>query len=143
VARNYTALTLNLATGGALTQYDVIAVSAMEAVGVAPAVDLHNQIPGAPPASSRHKAGDLFAEMTCFPGSCNANFLIMVHLDSGHQVLLLMSGARKVSLEWGMCRESSGALRVCQSQLRLLVLTNSEEQERCGLGDSRQLSNGK
>lgn len=46
VARNYTAQTLNLATGKSLTQYDVIAVSAMEAVGVAPAINLHNQISG-------------------------------------------------------------------------------------------------
>ncbi|KAK9916545.1 hypothetical protein WJX75_003915 [Coccomyxa subellipsoidea] len=46
VARNYTAQTLNLATGRSLTQYDVIAVSAMEAVGVAPAINLHNQISG-------------------------------------------------------------------------------------------------
>lgn len=46
VARNYTAQTLNLATGKSLTQYDVIAVSAMEAAGVAPAVNLHNDISG-------------------------------------------------------------------------------------------------
>jgi hypothetical protein len=49
VARNYTAQTLNLATGGTLTQADVIAVSAMEAVGVAPAIELHNQISGGRP----------------------------------------------------------------------------------------------
>ena len=46
VARNYTAQTLNLATGKSLTQYDVIAVSAMEAIGVAPAIDVHNDISG-------------------------------------------------------------------------------------------------
>lgn len=46
VARNYTAQTLNLATGKSLTQYDVIAVSAMEAVGVAPAINLHNDMSG-------------------------------------------------------------------------------------------------
>ncbi|CAL8467166.1 g6702 [Coccomyxa elongata] len=46
VARNYTAQTLILATGKSLTQYDVIAVSAMEAVGVAPAINLHNGMSG-------------------------------------------------------------------------------------------------
>lgn len=49
MARNYTAQTLNLATSKSLTQYDVVAVSAMEAVGVAPAINLHNQISGRPP----------------------------------------------------------------------------------------------
>ena len=48
MARNYTAQTLMLAnaSGGAVTQYDVITVAAMEGVGVAAAMQQQQAISG-------------------------------------------------------------------------------------------------
>lgn len=43
-ARNYSALTINLAFNTSLTAHDVIAVSAMEAVGVAQTLDAYNAL---------------------------------------------------------------------------------------------------
>ncbi|KAK9901676.1 hypothetical protein WJX75_007959 [Coccomyxa subellipsoidea] len=48
VARNYTALTLNLANNSTLTQYDVTAVNAEEGIGVSAALDAHNTLTGMP-----------------------------------------------------------------------------------------------
>lgn len=43
-ARNYTALTINQAFNSSVTPKDVVAVSAMEAVGVAQAIDAYNAL---------------------------------------------------------------------------------------------------
>lgn len=43
-ARNYTALTINMAFNTSLTPLDVVAVSAMEGVGVAQAIDAYNAL---------------------------------------------------------------------------------------------------
>ncbi|BDA42288.1 hypothetical protein COCOBI_03-1750 [Coccomyxa sp. Obi] len=51
VARNYTALTLNLANNSTLTQYDVTAVNAEEGIGVSAALDQHNSLKGVPKIS--------------------------------------------------------------------------------------------